>query len=669
MNLSRYQSFLESEPHLQRVYQARQEAEKADEDADSDEDDNPADEAERERFVIESTGAFLTYDNAINLLNYLCSLIPCDSYTRVHTPRYSGDYQATLHLPPTIPLPAKNLVYMGPTRRSMKEAKRAVAFMAVKALHALNVFDDYLLPISSVSAKVHADADGRPIFDVGDVPEHMDVIVSDPWVVGSALYLHPLYVNGQCTSGIVTGTRLPDAELCCDGSLVSIHGCEPLVLDEIEDWRKRETLREFTRLGIWYCITGSPLTGPPSVYLVPLTKMGAPDYEIMERLIDRPFGNEDWSMIGEDDYGRLLVINSNQFGIPLLLRGIRHDLTPMSTPPPESRESGHPTYRDYFVSKWSGRKRIARVSEEGPLLEVQLTTRHWSGKYDLKTRTQPISPCNQPGTFLIPQNCSRWVSLSETMRQSFRILPSLCHRITDVYRARQARLELNLPPISDDLLIEALTLPAASAGYNNQRLETLGDSVLKLCSTIHVFNRYPYRHEGQLSHLRQSCVSNRTLLARAKEIDLERFLTCEGQDVRSWRYIAPISELPPVRCVQRQFSRRSLQDCMEATLAASYLTGGIPMALRAGHVLGLSFGGPYPWSLRYSREPEGFRVPLLLEPLQEKLGYTFHNGRLLLEAVTHPSFAASSLEPSYQRLEFLGDGRCCVDYARGHYGC
>ena len=46
MNLSRYQSFLESEPHLQRVYQARQEAEKADEDADSDEDDNPADEAE-----------------------------------------------------------------------------------------------------------------------------------------------------------------------------------------------------------------------------------------------------------------------------------------------------------------------------------------------------------------------------------------------------------------------------------------------------------------------------------------------------------------------------------------------------------------------------------------------------------------------------------------------
>jgi endoribonuclease Dicer len=243
------------------------------------------------------------------------------------------------------------------------------------------------------------------------------------------------------------------------------------------------------------------------------------------------------------------------------------------------------------------------------------------------------------------------------MRQAFRMLPSLCHRVAGVYRARQARVELGLSPIADDLLVEAFTLPAASAGYNNQRLETLGDSVLKVCTTVHVFNKYPYRHEGQLSHLRQSCVSNRTLLARAKEIGLERFLTCEGQDVRSWRYTVPASDLPPRRCVLRQFSRRSLQDCMEATLGASFLTGGVPMALRTGHALGLSFGEPYPWSLRYGRIPEGARAPPLLDTLQEKLGYIFHHSNLLLEAVTHPSFAISSLDPSYQRLEFLGDGK------------
>lgn len=43
--------------------------------------------------------------------------------------------------------------------------------------------------------------------------------------------------------------------------------------------------------------------------------------------------------------------------------------------------------------------------------------------------------------------------------------------------------------------------------------------------------------------------------------------------------------------------------------------------------------------------------------LEERLGYTFRNGALLLEALTHPSFAAeqNSRIPQNQRLEFLGD--------------
>jgi endoribonuclease Dicer len=661
-NLSRYRAFMESEPELKRIYQSRLEREhNAGGEEGLDDDDDAVDLAERERYVVASTGAFLTYDNAINLLNYLCSLIPCDSYTKVHTPKYTGDFEATLQLPPTLPLPPKDLKYIGPRKHSIKEAKRAVAFLAVKALHALNVFDDYLLPISVTSSRGHSDADGRLIRDVNDVPEKMDVSVRDPWCVSSTLFLHPVYIDGRCNTGIVTSTMLPDAELQCDGSTIAIHGGRDLSLDEVTEWRQRETLREFTRLGIWYCITASPLHAPLSVYLVPLTETQMPDYEVMDRLVGHPFGNEDWSMIGEEDHNRLMLMNSNQFGLPLLLRGIRYDLSPMSVPPPDCRESTHSTYRDYFLSRWSGKKRTAKVPLHGPLLEVQIMSRHSNGRYSLKrpvltNGSTPAKP--DPNVYLVPQGCCRWVGLSENMRRAFRLLPSLCHRSTDIYRVRQARVELGLPPISDDLLVEAFTLPSADAGFNNQRLETLGDSVLKLATTVHVFNKYPYRHEGQLSHLRQICVSNRTLLARAKDIGLECFLISEGQDVRSWRYTAPFddSRLSATRFARRQFSRRSLQDCMEATLGASFLTGGIPMALRAGEALGLAFGGPIPWSLRYSRSPEASLAPALFERLQENLGYTFHSYSLLREAVTHPSFAASSLDPSYQRLEFLGDG-------------
>jgi len=39
------------------------------------------------------------------------------------------------------------------------------------------------------------------------------------------------------------------------------------------------------------------------------------------------------------------------------------------------------------------------------------------------------------------------------------------------------------------------------------------------------------------------------------------------------------------------------------------------------------------------------------------MGYEFHRGQSLIEAVTHPSFATSA-SASYQCLEFLGDGKC-----------
>jgi len=109
----------------------------------------------------------------------------------------------------------------------------------------------------------------------------------------------------------------------------------------------------------------------------------------------------------------------------------------------------------------------------------------------------------------------------------------------------------------------------------------------------------------------------------------------------------------PPNAVRRMIPRRSMQDCMEATLGAAYLTGGINMALKAGSALGLCFGGPEPWSNRQGAQKEA-SCSGLFSALQEKLQYTFRNGELLLEALTHPSFNELG-GLCYQRLEFLGD--------------
>ena len=44
-----------------------------------------------------------------------------------------------------------------------------------------------------------------------------------------------------------------------------------------------------------------------------------------------------------------------------------------------------------------------------------------------------------------------------------------------------------------------------------------------------------------------------------------------------------------------------------------------------------------------------------MEKLCEKLGYRFKNQKLLVTALTHPSYGGDHHVPHYQRLEFLGD--------------
>lgn len=150
-----------------------------------------------------------------------------------------------------------------------------------------------------------------------------------------------------------------------------------------------------------------------------------------------------------------------------------------------------------------------------------------------------------------------------------------------------------------DHTAEALLLPSSWTLLNNKRLETLGDTVLNLSVVTYVFSRFPMKHEGHLSVLKSNSVSNRLLLARAKSNILERFLSCEGRGMRSWQLTLPSDGNLPmadlhhgkIPTVLRWFPRRSLQDCMEVVLGASYLTGGVDMALQTGTALGLCFGG------------------------------------------------------------------------------
>ncbi|ESK86769.1 type iii restriction enzyme [Moniliophthora roreri MCA 2997] len=676
---AKYEAFLQAEVHLKDIYVSRPQGfleEAMDEDADSDADEEvELDMQDRERYVVPHTSAFVNYDNSIALLNHLCTLIPRDLYTAPHVPVYTGDFQATLDLPASLPLHPNDLSYEGPLKHSKKEAKRAVAFKAVKRLRELDVFDEYLLPVASENGKAAEDVDKRPLLDYEGIPVTMDVWVRDPWGLENRdrLWMHPVYMNGVLVAGLVTGTLLPAVQFEFGFGAFEMGGGSPLAFDEEEEGVRRKMLEEYTRLEIWHLVTTTTLAAAPSLYLVPVTDALEPDYEVIERLLSHPKGVRDWSGIIEADYGRTLVVNCNQRGRTLLLHKIQHDLTPMSPPLPGSGEAEYASYYEYYLNRWT-RKRSRDCSSwtpfvptDGSMIEVSTALRTASGVYPLTPMSGSSTKLTTvPETLLIPQGCCSWLPISETMFLTWRALPVLCKRITDIYRAREARFALGLPPIKDTLLLQALTIPAASAGWNNQRLETLGDAVLELCTTVHLFNKYPYKHEGQLDHLRRANISNRFLCSRALEVGLERFITSEShKKTRVWRYL----EVEPEnrqgkRMVKRTYPRRSLQDCMEALVGGAFETGGIPMALHAGVALGLGFGGLAPWSMRYERV-EKVAVSPMFASLEESLGYKFRNGELLREAVTHPSFSSYSATSSYQRLEFLGDA--ILDLVVIHY--
>lgn len=116
---------------------------------------------------------------------------------------------------------------------------------------------------------------------------------------------------------------------------------------------------------------------------------------------------------------------------------------------------------------------------------------------------------------------------------------------------------------NEKLLIEALS-HSSYANENkrthksNERLEFLGDSVLSIVVSKHIFNNYKHLPEGELTKLRASLVCEKALYEFSKKIHLgEYILLGKGEEHTGGR------ERPSI-----------VSDAFEAVIAAIYLDGG-----------------------------------------------------------------------------------------------
>lgn len=98
--------------------------------------------------------------------------------------------------------------------------------------------------------------------------------------------------------------------------------------------------------------------------------------------------------------------------------------------------------------------------------------------------------------------------------------------------------------------------------HSNERLEFLGDSVLSVIVSEHLYNKFPTMPEGELTRMRASLVCEKSLCEFSRELGIGNYLKLgKGEDKNGGRERDSI-----------------LADAFEAVLAAVYLDGGMDAA-------------------------------------------------------------------------------------------
>lgn len=286
-------------------------------------------------------------------------------------------------------------------------------------------------------------------------------------------------------------------------------------------------------------------------------------------------------------------------------------------------------------------------------------------------------------------------------------LPAIIYRLETCLIVLDACKSLSLD-IRSDLALEAMTKDSDNTeehseeqiniqrgmGNNYERLEFLGDSFLKMSTTIALFSRIPDANEFQYHVDRMLLICNKNLFNNALDLKLEESIRSKGFNRRIWypdglellrgKKNTSILGKKGVGRGLHSLADKSIADVCEALIGASYLTAyeknNFDLAIQAvtkfvnhpNHRM-MSYGDYYAeYQIPEWQSAESTAVQReVARQVEKKLGYKFKYPRLLRSAFMHPSYGTIYERiPNYQRLEFLGDSlldMVCVDFLFHRY--
>ncbi|XP_039124414.1 endoribonuclease Dicer homolog 3a-like isoform X1 [Dioscorea cayenensis subsp. rotundata] len=343
------------------------------------------------------------------------------------------------------------------------------------------------------------------------------------------------------------------------------------------------------------------------------------------------------------------------------------------------------TFSDYFKKKYGI---VLQHSGQPLLLLKQSHNPH--NLLSSKSKCKGDKRTNNGGQnhVRMPPELVAHIDIPINVLKSFYLLPSLMHRLESLMLASQLRKEIAFnyidSSISSALILEAITTLRCCEDFSLERLEHLGDSVLKYAVSCYLYVKYPEKHEDQLSSWRSNQVSNATLHKLGINRNVQGYVRDAAFDPCRWVAPGQIS-LHPVPCTcgvatsevpqkviyekedktivigkacdngHRWMCSKTISDCVEALIGAYYVGGGLCAALAILKWFGIDSEFE-PEMFEEAVKAISMRSYLLkineIQVLEAKLGYNFNVKGLLLEAITHSSIG---VDYCYQRLEFLGD--------------
>ena len=269
--------------------------------------------------------------------------------------------------------------------------------------------------------------------------------------------------------------------------------------------------------------------------------------------------------------------------------------------------------------------------------------------------------------FLDPKDC-RVGRLPVIYSQFAMYIPAIMHHVENALSINHLCRGL-LAPVrfsSPAVIFPAICAPAAREDDDYQRLEFLGDSILKMLTSIALMADHQTWHEGYLSRAKDHIVSNGRLALAAQEAALDKYILTKPFTGKKWKPLSSARFEESETTQQRKMSTKTLADVVEALIGAAFLNGGFTMALSCLKVIlpevsWLPLAERNHMLLRATcGTPQSLTIPSNFTSLESLLGHTFGSKLVLLEAVTHPSHFSIPSTPSYQRLEYLGDA--LLDY-------